>query len=92
MLVGYKIDKNFQRQGYAYETLSLLIPRIFFTGEATRLEALVDATNTPSINLLKKLGFIHHSDDIAFRNIGRGNTLHHLYSLESPISVKDMHQ
>lgn len=92
MLLGYKIDHEMWRQGYAYEALSYLIPRIFISGLTDRLEALVNPDNLASTMLLLKLGFTKLPDDGIYRNTPSGRILHHLYFLDSGISVSDMHQ
>lgn len=83
MMIGYKIDHLMWRQGYAYEALSYLIPRIFLSGITTRLEALVNPDNTASVALLKKLGFSLLPDDMVVRNTLQGNVIHQMYFLES---------
>lgn len=92
MLIGYKIDHAMWRQGYAYEALSYLIPRIFLSGLTDRLEALVNPDNKASVSLLSKLGFMWSPDDSIYRNTPGGRILHHLYFLDSGISVSDTHQ
>lgn len=83
MMLGYKIDHKMWRQGYAYESLSYLIPRIFLSGITTRLEALVSTDNTASIALLEKLGFSLLPEDNVVCPTRRGNILHRLYYIES---------
>lgn len=92
MLLGYKIDHTMWRQGYAYEALSYIIPRIFLSGLTSRLEALVNPDNEASVNLLLKLGFTRLSGSGIYRNTPNGAILHHQYFLDSGISVSDMHQ
>lgn len=55
--VGYKMDKDFLRRGYAFEALNYLIHLAFYDYTLHRLEAFVVQDNYASINLLKKLGF-----------------------------------
>lgn len=92
MLLGYKIDHEMWRQGYAYEALSYLIPRVFLSGLTDRLEALVNPDNHASVNLLLKLGFTKQPAEGIYRNTPAGRILHHLYFLTSGISVNDTHQ
>ena len=58
--LGYKIDKDYQGQGYMLEALRISIAYIFTTLHYHRIEANVIPSNTRSRNLLKKLGFIEH--------------------------------
>lgn len=56
--VGYKLDKDFQGQGYMLEALTYSLKNIIF-GEygLHRVEALVVPENAASIHLLERLGF-----------------------------------
>ena len=56
MSIGYTIFPPFQRNGYAYELLSALLPLLH---KVYRLDifALVHPENIASISLLKKLDF-----------------------------------
>lgn len=92
MLLGYKTDHAMWRQGYMYEALSYLIPRIFISGLTDRIEALVNPDNEASINLLLKLGFTRLPDNGMYRNTPNGRIFHYLYFLDSGILVKDIHQ
>ena len=53
---GYTINPIFKRQGYTFEIASSMIKWINSQGDY-RIVAGVDKENTPSVNLLKKLGF-----------------------------------
>ena len=55
--LGYTISYKYQRNGYAFEILSLLVDKIKKFFPHLDIVALVDYNNIPSINLLKKLGF-----------------------------------
>lgn len=55
--IGYKIDHEFRRQGYAYEAASFLIREAVAEYHLHRIEADILPDNTPSIELIKKLGF-----------------------------------
>jgi len=57
--MGYKVDKNYQQQGYAYEAISALLPIIAQEMGMHRIEAFVSPDNTPSIGLLEKVGFTY---------------------------------
>ena len=54
--VGYIINKDYQRQGYAGEALSAVIYIAFQEG-AHRIYAECDPRNTPSWKLLESVGF-----------------------------------
>lgn len=55
--IGYKIDADFHRQGYATEACEAAIPCFFSDYRIHRLEARVATDNTASIRLLEHLGF-----------------------------------
>ena len=55
--LGYKVDKMCRRRGYAYEAVSFLLPLAVKHYGLAYLEADALPENTPSISLLKKLGF-----------------------------------
>lgn len=58
-LLGYRIDKEHQRHGYASEALLCLIPIIMKELNMFRIEADVMPSNIPSKNLLEVLGFTY---------------------------------
>lgn len=55
--IGYKIDKDHRRRGYAKESLSLVRDIIFDDLRLHRIEAAVLPDNTASMRLLESLGF-----------------------------------
>lgn len=55
--VGYKIDINHRRQGYANEALRATLPILIEELGLHRIEALVMPDNIASIRLLEGLGF-----------------------------------
>ena len=55
--VGYKVDLDYRRRGYARETLGTLIPEIEKEYRIKYIRAEVLTTNVPSQNLLTGLGF-----------------------------------
>lgn len=57
--IGYKMDKDYQQQGYATEAISTAISIIATEMGLHRIEAFVAPNNTPSIRLLERLGFVY---------------------------------
>ncbi len=55
--LGYTFSYKYHRQGYAYETLSALIHHLHETYPAWDFVSFTDPQNTPSRNLLLKLGY-----------------------------------
>ncbi len=55
--IGYWCGAPYLRQGYVYEALSKLISIAFHELDIHRLQASCMPCNTPSLNLLKKVGF-----------------------------------
>ncbi len=55
--LGYKIDRDFRRKGYAYEAISNTMKFVSKDIGIRRYEALVLPENEASIGLLTKLGF-----------------------------------
>tara|TARA_Y100001978_G_C23572277_1_gene374788 strand:- start:464 stop:862 length:399 start_codon:yes stop_codon:yes gene_type:complete len=55
--IGYWVGKNYARNGYMNEALNILIPSLFVDLRLNRIEAATLEENTPSRNLLKKIGF-----------------------------------
>ena len=55
--VGYKLDEEELKQGYMTEALRAAIVIIFKELKLHRIEANIMPHNTPSMNLVKKLGF-----------------------------------
>ncbi len=61
--LGYKIDQQYLRQGYMEEALIQVIEYAFLTLDLHRIEANIMPHNTPSLRLVKKLGF--HEEGLA---------------------------
>lgn len=55
--LGYKFDKDYTGYGYAYESISYAIKVLLPEYQLHRIEANIMPSNTPSIKLIKKLGF-----------------------------------
>lgn len=56
--LGYKTDINHLRQGVMFESLQMAIKYVFSEIKLHRIEANIIPINTPSMQLVKKLGFI----------------------------------
>lgn len=55
--LGYTFSYNHHRKGYAFEALSVLIQTLHARFPHMEFISFVEPENTPSINLLKKLGY-----------------------------------
>ena len=55
--IGYVIHPDFTGQGFATEACSALVTLLFNTGKFHRIVAKIDARNSPSEAVAKKLGF-----------------------------------
>jgi len=55
--IGYTLDKEFRRKGYATEALKIIIPYLINSLNKHRIIASIDPTNTDSIRLVERLGF-----------------------------------
>lgn len=55
--IGYRMDKSFRRNGYAYEAASFLLPLIVHDFSLKGILAEILPENTASLALIKKLGF-----------------------------------
>jgi RimJ/RimL family protein N-acetyltransferase len=56
--VGYSVLPEFQRQGYATEMAAALVDWAFAQPDVRRVIAEAHTDNTPSLRLLRKLGFV----------------------------------
>ena len=75
--VGYIINKDYQRQGYATEALSAVIHSVFWDG-VHRVYAECDPRNTASWKLLESVGFrreAHLRQNIYFRKDADGTPI-----------------
>lgn len=83
-VIGYKIDKDFCRQGFATEALEKTLSIIFKEYQLHRVEAYVSESNIASINLMEKLGFRY--EGIAYSSVKlKGQWCDHLrYALIAP--------
>ena len=55
--IGYILHPDFWGQGFAFEALSAIIPRLFERFPIPAIEADVDPRNDASLSLLERLGF-----------------------------------
>jgi len=55
--LGYTINPQFQRKGFATEAIQLLIQHLFQAQKVHKAIAQVDARNQASLKLLERLGF-----------------------------------
>lgn len=55
--LGYKMDREYRRQGYAFEAISFLMPVVAGQYHLHRIEADILAENEASLALIRKLGF-----------------------------------
>ena len=83
--IGYKIDKDHQHQGYAYEACQAALSVIFSNYRIHRVEARVAPANTPSIKLLERLQF--RFEGIEYQGVEVNGTFsdHYRYGLISTI-------
>jgi len=57
--LGYTLASMYQGFGYAGEAIEALIDHLYHKFNKTQFIALISPENSPSIKLVKKLGFIH---------------------------------
>jgi RimJ/RimL family protein N-acetyltransferase len=55
--IGYTLDKNYHRKGYATESLYAIIDFLFREMNKHRIIAGIDPRNKRSVRLIKRLGF-----------------------------------
>lgn len=56
--IGILLQKEFRKQGYAKESLELLLDYCFNILILKQVYCLIDELNTDSLNLFKKIGFV----------------------------------
>ncbi|MDI9499172.1 MAG: GNAT family N-acetyltransferase [Bacillota bacterium] len=75
--VGYIVNRNYQRKGYAYEALCAVIENAFATG-VHRVFAECDPANVGSWKLLEKAGLkreAHFKQNVSFRKDENGDPI-----------------
>ncbi len=68
--IGYLIDKKYQRNHYALEACKFIVDYAFEEVGVSSLVACINKNNTPSIKLVKNLGFSEYKtveEDILYR-------------------------
>ena len=76
--IGYVFNREFQGKGYATEAVKRLLDHIFSNLKAHRVVAFCNPENTPSWNLLERLGFRREAeriDNMFFKRDAKGNPL-----------------
>ena len=54
--IAYKVGTDYQRKGYATESVTAMILHLQNNYNVTQIKSLVDTRNVPSISLVEKLG------------------------------------
>lgn len=57
--IGYTINPIYSREGYIFEVLNALLPKLKAHYSDCKIKAMTERENIPSKNLLLKLGFIY---------------------------------
>ena len=81
--LGYWIGESYARQGYARAAVRAAIRFCFNDLGLHRVNAAVQANNTPSINLLDAIGFTHEGTARGFLKINGEWRDHDIYALLS---------
>ncbi|MCR4722366.1 MAG: GNAT family N-acetyltransferase [Eubacteriales bacterium] len=68
-MLGYKLDKDYQGQGYMHEALEAIIDNLFNVVGIHRIEINMMPRNTRSINVAERLGFEREALSRAFIRI-----------------------
>ncbi|MES9684469.1 GNAT family protein [Gottfriedia acidiceleris] len=55
--VGFTLEPTYQNKGYAFEALQGILDYLFNELNKEKINAIADEKNSPSIKLLRKLGF-----------------------------------
>ncbi len=62
VIIGYDIDEDYRRKGYATEAIKGLIQWIFLNPNVITVIADTETTNIPSYKLLEKLGAVRYKE------------------------------
>lgn len=79
--IGYKLDHNYFRKGYATESIEKCLSILFKDYGLHRIEAYIMPTNLPSLRLIEKLGFTYEGTCISYANIDGKWEDHKRYAL-----------
>lgn len=79
--IGYKISKNYLRQGYATESIQRCIEIIFHEYHMNRIDAYIMPENIASLSLINRLSFQYEGTSRAFAKINGKWTDHYHYAL-----------
>lgn len=82
--IGYKFDPAFHHQGYALEAVEKALDIIFSEYNMRRVNAYIQPSNTPSLNLASNIGFTRRELIPNYAQIQGAWRDHYLYSLDSP--------
>ncbi|MBE5948554.1 MAG: GNAT family N-acetyltransferase [Lachnospiraceae bacterium] len=82
--IGYKFDPDFHHQGYALEAVEKALDIIFSEYNMRRVNAYIQPSNTPSLNLVSNLGFTRKELIQNYAEIQGISRDHYLYVLDSP--------
>jgi len=78
--LGYWIGEEFARQGFARAAIRAALKFTFEDLGLHRIEAAVQASNEPSVSLLKALGFVHEGTARSYLKINGDWRDHDIYS------------
>lgn len=81
--LGYRLDKDAQKNGYAYEALSYILPYLFRELKLQRMEAEILPDNKASLLLIERLGFSYEGISRSSCEIAGERRDHLRYSLVS---------
>lgn len=82
--IGYKIDKNYTRQGYCLEAIQFACMFMFTKFKIHRIEALVHINNSPSLSFIEKAGFRREGVRVSYAKLNGIWHDHVCYSLITP--------
>jgi len=68
-IIGYKIDKKYQKLGYGRRMLTMALRAMIIDGNMHRIEAYIHPSNEASLHLVKALGFISEGTAYAYAKI-----------------------
>lgn len=83
--IGYKLDKRYHGNGYAFEACTAAISTMFLSYRLHRIDARVSPDNPPSIKLLERLGFQYEGIEYQGVEVNGVFKDHYRYGLISTI-------